>query len=58
MGGHNGLKDITSHLGTQDYWRLRIGIGTPVTAMRCELCVEAAREEQADIDIAIERALD
>lgn len=28
-GGHNGLKDITAHLGTQDYWRLRIGIGHP-----------------------------
>jgi PTH1 family peptidyl-tRNA hydrolase len=28
-GGHNGLKDITAALGTQDYWRLRIGIGHP-----------------------------
>src|ERR1019366_1716208 len=29
LGGHNGLKDVTAHLGTQDYWRLRIGIGHP-----------------------------
>jgi len=29
LGGHNGLKDITAHLDTQDYWRLRIGIGHP-----------------------------
>ena len=28
-GGHNGLKDITAALGSQDYWRLRIGIGHP-----------------------------
>lgn len=28
-GGHNGLKDIASALGTQDFWRLRIGIGHP-----------------------------
>lgn len=28
-GGHNGLKDINSALGTADYWRLRIGIGHP-----------------------------
>ncbi len=28
-GGHNGLKDISAHLGTPDYWRLRLGIGHP-----------------------------
>jgi PTH1 family peptidyl-tRNA hydrolase len=28
-GGHNGLKDITSHLGTNTFHRLRIGIGHP-----------------------------
>ena len=28
-GGHNGLKDIHSALGTPDYWRLRLGIGHP-----------------------------
>jgi len=26
-GGHNGLKDIDAHLGTQPYARLRVGIG-------------------------------
>jgi PTH1 family peptidyl-tRNA hydrolase len=34
VGGHNGLKDISAHLGTQDYWRLRIGIGHPAIAMK------------------------
>jgi PTH1 family peptidyl-tRNA hydrolase len=28
-GGHNGLKDIAAQLGTQDFWRLRLGIGHP-----------------------------
>ncbi|TFW70674.1 aminoacyl-tRNA hydrolase [Methylotenera oryzisoli] len=28
-GGHNGLRDIHSALGTADYWRLRVGIGHP-----------------------------
>jgi peptidyl-tRNA hydrolase, PTH1 family len=27
--GHNGLRDIHAQLGTDDYWRLRIGIGHP-----------------------------
>jgi len=27
--GHNGIRDIIQHLGTPDFWRLRIGIGRP-----------------------------
>ncbi len=27
--GSNGIKDIVNHLGTKDFWRLRIGIGHP-----------------------------
>jgi PTH1 family peptidyl-tRNA hydrolase len=68
-GGHNGLKDISAHLSTQNYWRLRIGIGHPR-----DLIPEGARagakpdvanfvlkpprrEEQDVIDASIERAL-
>jgi len=29
VGGHNGLKDIAAHLGSNDFWRLRFGIGHP-----------------------------
>ncbi len=29
-GGHNGLKSMNQHLGTSDYYRLRLGIGRPV----------------------------
>lgn len=36
-GGHNGLKSIEGHLGTQQYARLRLGIGAP-----------APRQELAD----------
>lgn len=28
-GGHNGLRDIISHLGTRSFKRLRLGIGHP-----------------------------
>ncbi len=29
LAGHNGLRSITSHLGTQDFLRVRIGVGKP-----------------------------
>ena len=28
-GGHNGLKDIVQHMGTKQFYRLRLGIGHP-----------------------------
>lgn len=59
MGGHNGLKDITAHLGTQDYWRLRIGIGHPGDRNEVANYVlkPPRREEQTEIESAIERAI-
>ena len=29
VAGHNGLKDIAAALGSQNFWRLRLGIGHP-----------------------------
>ena len=31
-GGHNGLRDIISHFGSKEFYRLRIGIGHPGSA--------------------------
>lgn len=61
-GGHNGLKDITAALGTQDYWRLRIGIGHPRNLSSQQAVVDfvlhrARKEEQVLIDEAIEKSL-
>ena len=60
LGGHNGLKDITAHLGTQDYWRLRIGIGHPGDRNEVVNYVlkPPRQEEGSEIDAAIDRALD
>lgn len=59
LGGHNGLKDITAKLGTQDYWRLRLGIGHPGDRNEVANYVlkPARREEQSEIDAALDRAL-
>jgi PTH1 family peptidyl-tRNA hydrolase len=42
LGGHNGLKDISAHLNTNDYWRLRLGIGHP----------RDSEEEKRNLDVA------
>lgn len=60
--GHNGLKDITAALGTQDYWRLRIGIGHPRNLSSQQTVVDFVlhrprKDEQAFIDQAIEKSL-
>ena len=59
LGGHNGLKDITAHLGTQDYWRLRVGIGHPGERNEVVNFVlkPPQRSEQEAIDSALDRAL-
>lgn len=59
LGGHNGLKDSSAHLNTNDYWRLRIGIGHPGDRNEVVNFVlkPPRREEHALIDEAIERAL-
>jgi PTH1 family peptidyl-tRNA hydrolase len=61
-GGHNGLKDITAALGTQDYWRLRLGIGHPRAANSQQAVADYVlhrprKEEQPLIDEAIAKSL-
>ena len=60
LGGHNGLKDIAAHLGTQDFWRLRIGIGHP--GERDEVVDYVLKrprvEERKLIDESLDRVLD
>lgn len=60
LGGHNGLKDIAAHLGTQDFWRLRIGIGHPGDRNRvADYVLKKPRsEERVQIEEALDRALD
>lgn len=49
-GGHNGLKDIEEKLGTQEYQRLKIGIGGPqVGALEDYVLAPFTKEEQEKI---------
>ena len=59
-GGHNGLTDIIEHLGTKDFWRLRVGIGHPghKDLVADYVLHDARREEMEVIEPAFERSLD
>ena len=58
-GGHNGLRDLISHLGGNDFLRLRIGIGHP--GHRDDVVdyvlKNASREDRGTIDQAIDEAV-
>jgi PTH1 family peptidyl-tRNA hydrolase len=60
LAGHNGLKSISQHMGTNDYMRVRIGVGKPSTkeqgADHVLSSIPAA--ERKILDIAVETACD
>jgi PTH1 family peptidyl-tRNA hydrolase len=62
-GGHRGLNDIVSAMGSQDFWRLRLGIGHPRTdnpkmAVIDYVLQRPGNDEQNLINESIERALE
>jgi peptidyl-tRNA hydrolase, PTH1 family len=58
--GHNGLKDIHAQLGTQDFWRLRLGIGHPGVKAEVPNYVlkKPSAEHRTEIEKAIARSLE
>jgi peptidyl-tRNA hydrolase, PTH1 family len=52
--GHNGLKDIHGQLGTQDFWRLRLGIGHP--GVKAEVVNYVLKKPSAEHREAIDKA--
>jgi PTH1 family peptidyl-tRNA hydrolase len=60
LAGNNGLRSITSHLHTQDYLRVRIGIGKPPSKERgADHVLSRLPVAQRELlDVAVERAAD
>jgi len=64
VAGHNGLRDIAAAFGTQEFWRLRLGIGHPRDSSIPQqdvadyVLAPPSRDERVAIDDAIARSLD
>ena len=60
VAGHNGLKDIAASLGSQAFWRIRIGIGHPGdrNLVADYVLSQPSPDERQAIEQAIERCLE
>ena len=60
LAGHNGLRSIAQTLGTQDFLRLRIGVGRPGRGDRRSVSdyVLSPFESEIDVDALVTRAAD
>jgi len=57
-GGHNGIKSIIQHLGTEEFQRIRVGIGRPMPGQKVvDFVLQNFRaEEEGDIKAAIDQS--
>jgi peptidyl-tRNA hydrolase, PTH1 family len=57
-GGHNGMKSIIQHLGSQNFKRIRVGIGRPVGREKVidYVLKRFTKEDQPSVDASIDQA--
>jgi PTH1 family peptidyl-tRNA hydrolase len=61
LAGHNGLRSITQHLKTQDYLRVRIGVGKPPGGKdhgAKHVLKKLSKKDREAFDVTIELAAD
>ena len=58
LAGHNGLRSIAQHLGTQEFLRLRVGVGRPERGDRRPVAdyVLSPFDEDFDVEALVARA--
>lgn len=58
LAGHNGLKSIHQHLGTKDFYRLRLGIGRPILSSEASAYVLSrfSSDETGSVGSVVDRA--
>lgn len=59
-GGHNGIKSLIQHLGTQEFNRIRVGVSRPPAGMKVADYVlsKFSKEDQPIVDTAIAKSVE
>ena len=60
LAGHNGLRSIVAHLHSNEFKRVRIGVGKPVSKERGadHVLTRLGKRDRAEVDVTIEQAAD
>lgn len=60
LAGHNGLKSIKQHLGTDDFVRVRIGVGRPPGTKQGadHVLRRPGAREREELEVSVEQAAD
>jgi PTH1 family peptidyl-tRNA hydrolase len=60
LAGHNGLRSIKAHLHTDEFLRVRIGVGKPPSKEQGadHVLRRPGKREQTELDVAVEEAAD
>ena len=60
LAGHNGLRSVVAHLGTQDFLRVRIGVGKPPSkeAGAGHVLSRMPSKQRELYDVAVQEAAD
>jgi PTH1 family peptidyl-tRNA hydrolase len=60
LAGHNGLRSIKSHLHTEEFLRVRIGVGKPVSKEQGadHVLSRFGKRERTEIDVVLQSAAD
>lgn len=59
LGGHNGLRSLRQHLGTDGFHRLRLGIGRPVQGDVASFVLgRFSSDEEIEFSRVVDRAIE
>ena len=60
LAGHNGLRSIKAHLHTDEFVRVRIGVGKPPTKEQGadHVLQRVGKRERTELDIVVQEAAD